>query len=163
ALPTMCNCFEPWKAADPVPFQLLAVLPHPADPSGADGGMAPPPATEVPSTVTVTAPEKDATAATVASCVKDQVARMTFTTPVKTLIAKCKDLLKTDDAWLATLQKQLEVEQQKKDVVVALVKEDGARWSDAEKSSTRSVDAITSDVAKSKTVRKTDEGACPVI
>ncbi|HEY8209248.1 MAG TPA: hypothetical protein VIG99_17285 [Myxococcaceae bacterium] len=236
ALPKMCNCFEPWKAADPAPFQLLATLPHPADTAGPDGKMVPPPETESPSQIAITPPEGDATAATVASCVKDQVAKMTFKTPgreeqvpynfqfinsasgqplgagegwakyqqleevsrrraaesaiavgtrssaealynqlvekfkknnysvaVKTLVGKCQDLLKTDDAWLVTLQKQLDVEKQKSDVVAALVKEDAARWGDAEKASKKSVDAITGDVAKSQAVRKTDEKACPVI
>jgi len=236
ALPGMCSCFEPWRGKDPAPFQLQATLPHPPDATGTDGGT-PPPATESPATVTITAPETDATAATVGSCVKDQVSKMTFKTPptkemqvpynfqfinsasglplgsgegwakyqqieevgrrkaaesaiaagarssaetvynqlvtkfqknnysvaVKTLVDKCKELLKADDAWQATLQKQLEVEQQKKDVVAELVKEDGAKWTDAEKASTKSVDAITGDVAKSKTVRATDEKACPVI
>ncbi|HYV45320.1 MAG TPA: hypothetical protein VFA20_10685 [Myxococcaceae bacterium] len=235
ALPAICNCFEPWRSADPVAFQLMAVLPHPPDTSGTDGGT-PPAATESPATVTITAPETDATAATVGSCVKDHVSKMTFKTPgkemqvpynfqfinsasgvplgsgegwakyqqieeisrrkaaesaiaagarssaetlynqlvtkfqknnysvaVKTLVDKCKELLKADDAWQATLQKQLEVEQQKKDVVAALVKEDAAKWADADKASTKSVDAITGDVAKSKSVRTTDEKACPVI
>jgi hypothetical protein len=86
-----------------------------------------------------------------------------YSVAVKTLTGKCQELLKTDDAWLAVLQKQLEVEQQKSEVVAALVKEDASRWGDAEKASKKSVDAITKDVAKSQTVRKTDEKACPVI
>jgi hypothetical protein len=231
----MCSCFEPWKGKDPVAFQLQATLAHPPDTSGTDGGT-PPPATETPAAVTITAPETDATAATVGSCVKDQVSKMTFKTPgkemqvpynfqfinsasgaplgsgegwakyqqieeisrrkaaesaiaagarssaetlynqlvtkfqknqysvtVKTLVDKCKDLLKADDAWQATLQKQLEVEQQKKDVVAALVKEDAAKWADADKASQKAVDAITGDVTKSKAVRATDEKACPVV
>ncbi|HVE85262.1 MAG TPA: hypothetical protein VND93_20560 [Myxococcales bacterium] len=244
ALPSMCACFEPWKASDPVSFQLTATLPR--ETTGPDGGTVEPPATEPPSEVTVNAPKDDATAAQVAGCVKDQVAKMTFKTPsaraaqvpynftfinsasgrplgggegwakyqqieeitrqraaeaaiaagartsaqtlydqlvkkfqannysvaVKTLIAKCQDLLKADDAWSSMLQKQLEVEQQKKDVVADLVKEEKEkkdndknkdRWADAEKSAAKSVDSITADLAKSKDVRKRDQGACPVI
>jgi len=95
-----------------------------------------------------------------------------YSVAVKTLIAKCQDLLKADDAWSSMLQKQLEVEQQKKDVVADLVKEEKEkkdndknkdRWADAEKSAAKSVDSITADLAKSKDVRKRDQGACPVI
>ena len=84
-----------------------------------------------------------------------------YSVSLKTLTARCQDLLKADDTWQATLQKQLEVEQQKKDVVAALVKEDAHRWGDAEKSSTKAMEALTAAVTESQTARKADEGACP--
>jgi hypothetical protein len=237
ALPTMCSCFEPWRDADPVPFQLIAVLPHLTTQSLPDGGSVAPPATEQPSTVTITVPEGDATTATVAACVKDQVAKMTFKTPsereaqvpynfqfinsasgkpmssgeswvkyqqieelsrrraaesaiskgarisaanlynqlvekfkknnysvtVKTLTGRCQDLLKADDAWLATVQKQMELEQQRKELVAALVKEDSARWGSAEKTSGRAMEATTKEIDEAKGARKADEAACPVL
>ena len=235
ALPSFCSCFEAWKGADPAPFQLIAVLPHP-DTALADGGTAELPPEVSPASVTVTTPEGDATAGQVAACVKDQMTKMSFKTPVRetqvpynfqfinsssgkplgsgegwakyqqieevsrraaaeaaiavgarssaqtlydqlvtkfkknaysvavpTLIGKCKELLKADDAWLGALQKQLETEQTKQGVVAALVKENAKLWSDAEKSSSKSVEAANSDLGKAKDARQADERACPVV
>ena len=236
ALPTMCSCFEPWKGTDPVAFQLLAVLKKP-ETQLADGGTVTPPATTSPSSVTLTTPEGDATTATVAACVKDQVEKMAFKTPtdrdaqipynfqfinsasgkpmssgeswakyqqieelsrlrsaesaiskgarvsaanvynqlvekfkknnysvtVKTLTGRCQDLLKADDAWLATVQKQVELEQQRKDLVAALVKEDSGRWGSAEKTSARAMEVASKEIDEAKGARKADEVACPKV
>lgn len=73
---------------------------------------------------------------------------------------KCAELLKADDAWIATLERQLAVDE-KTLAMVRDLKGKEAQWENVEKVVQANVDETKKDVENAKKVRKGDEAACP--
>lgn len=76
------------------------------------------------------------------------------------LKSQCQKLLKADDAWAASLTKQLDVDQK----TLALIQELKAtdkQWGEAEAAATKQVEQTQADLATAQQTKKSDTGACP--
>ncbi|WP_197041187.1 hypothetical protein [Chondromyces apiculatus] len=80
--------------------------------------------------------------------------------PVEDLTKGCAALLATDDAWLETLNQQLEIDEQTLALVQQLKAKD-AEWGRAEEASKNAVDVTKQDIETAKQMKTGDAGACP--
>jgi hypothetical protein len=80
---------------------------------------------------------------------------------LKELRARCDSLVKADDAWVAAMQAQLEIDTRTFNVVTAFAQKDSAAWSPAVAATKAQVDATTADLVKVQGIRTSDAGVCP--
>jgi hypothetical protein len=79
---------------------------------------------------------------------------------VDELKTKCAALLKTDDAWIAAIERQLDMDQQTLALIVEL-KANDPQWAKAEAAIQSNVDATKKDLDAAKKTRTDDAGICP--
>lgn len=79
---------------------------------------------------------------------------------VDDLKARCADLLKTDDGWIAAIERQLDIDQ-KTVALIAELKAKDPGWAKAEAASQSNVDATKKDLELAKKTRSDDSGICP--
>lgn len=79
---------------------------------------------------------------------------------VDDLKARCADLLKADEGWAASIEKQLEIDQQTVTLVTELASKDEG-WSKAKAASQANLDATKKDLELAKKTRSDDAGICP--
>jgi hypothetical protein len=79
---------------------------------------------------------------------------------VEELKTKCAALLKTDDGWVASIERQLEMDQQTLALIVEL-KANDPQWAKAEAAIQSNVDATKKDLEAAKKTRTDDAGICP--
>jgi hypothetical protein len=79
---------------------------------------------------------------------------------VEDLKARCADLLKADDGWVASIEKQIDIDQK----TVALVSELAAKdqgWAKAQAAAQSNLDDTKKDLESAKKIRTDDAGICP--
>lgn len=80
---------------------------------------------------------------------------------LKELRARCDTLVKADDAWVAAMQAQLELDTRTFNVVTAFAQKAAAEWAPAVAATKAQVDSTTAELAKVQAIRTSDAGVCP--
>jgi hypothetical protein len=79
---------------------------------------------------------------------------------VEELKTKCADLLKADEGWVASIEKQVDIDQKTVELVTALAAKDPG-WAKAQAASQSNLDATKKDLEQAKKIRTDDAGICP--
>lgn len=79
---------------------------------------------------------------------------------VDELKSRCADLLKADDGWVASIERQLDIDQ-KTVALVSELKAKDAAWAKAEAAAQSNLDATKKDLETAKKTRSDDSGICP--
>jgi hypothetical protein len=80
---------------------------------------------------------------------------------LKELRVRCDSLVKADDAWVAAMKAQLEIDSRTSNVVSAFAQKDAAAWGPAVAATKAQLDGTSADLAKVQAIRVSDAGVCP--
>lgn len=80
--------------------------------------------------------------------------------PVEDLKAKCADLVKADEGWIAAVERQLEIDQKTLSLVSEFKAKD-PQWAKAEAAAQSKVDDTKKDLEAAKKTKTDDAGICP--
>jgi hypothetical protein len=80
--------------------------------------------------------------------------------PVDDLKSRCADLLKADDGWVASIEKQIDIDQ-KTVTLIGQLKAKDPGWAKAEAAAQSNLDATKKDLELAKKTRSDDSGICP--